>query len=66
MEQRGDPTSQRPGGRPTANVVAKNFGLRAKDGTAEQAGGLEMQTYNSKGTRCIATNPGLQEWWGCL
>ena len=58
-EQRADPTAPQPGGRPIANVVAKNSGLCAKDAQAEKAGGLSRQTYS--GGRCISANPGIQE-----
>ena len=49
-------------GRPIANVMATNIGLRAKDAPAEQDGGTARQTYICKGDCCIATNPVMQEW----
>merc|ERR1712112_401372 len=50
------------GGRPIANIVARNSGLHAKEAPPEQAGGLPRQTYLCKGARCIVTSAVLQEW----
>ena len=49
------------GGRPIANIVARNIGIRSKGAPPEQAGGLLRQTYLCKGARRIATSAVLQE-----
>ena len=50
------------GGRPVANIVARNIGEHSKDAPPEQAGGLLRQTYLCTGARLIATSDALQEW----
>ena len=49
------------GGRPVANIAARNSGLHAKDAPPGQAGGVMRQNYLCKGARCIATSAALQE-----
>ena len=50
------------GGRPVANIVARNSGIHSKGAPPEQDGGLLRQTYLCKGARCIATSAVLREW----
>ena len=50
------------GGRPAAHIAARNSGIRAKDATADSAGGLSRKTYLCRGARCMISSPVWPVW----